>query len=45
MRKHIHRLGMLYRPADLIEQATGKPPSTDDYVTYLAGKYGALYRL
>jgi carboxypeptidase Taq len=45
MRKHIHRLGMLYRPADLIEHATGKPPSTDDYVTYLAGKYGALYRL
>jgi carboxypeptidase Taq len=45
MREHVHRLGMLYRPADLITHATGKPPSADDYVTYLVRKYGALYRL
>jgi Zn-dependent M32 family carboxypeptidase len=41
----VHRLGMLYRPADLIEHATGKPPSVDDYVSYLTRKYSALYRL
>lgn len=45
MREHIHRLGMLHRPAELIEYATGKPPHTDDYVSYLAAKYRALYRL
>ena len=45
MREHVHRLGMLYRPADLITHATGKPPSADDYVAYLVRKYGALYRL
>ena len=43
MREHVHRLGMLYRPAELVEHATGKPPSTDDYVAYLTRKYGALY--
>jgi carboxypeptidase Taq len=45
MRSHVHRLGMLYRPAELIEHATGKPPSTDDYVAYLTRKYTALYEL
>ena len=45
MRDRVHRLGMLYRPADLIEHATGKPPSTDDYVAYLTRKYSAIYRL
>jgi carboxypeptidase Taq len=45
MRDRVHRLGMLYRPAALIEHATGKPPSTDDYVSYLTRKYSALYHL
>jgi carboxypeptidase Taq len=45
MRDRVHRFGMLYRPADLIEHATGKPPSTDDYVSYLTRKYGAIYHL
>ena len=45
MRDRVHRLGMLYRPADLIENATGKPPSTDDYVAYLTSKYGAIYHI
>ena len=45
MRDRVHRLGMLYRPADLIEHATGKPPSTDDYVAYLTRKYGAIYHI
>ena len=45
VRDRVHRLGMLYRPADLIEHATGKPPSTDDYVAYLTRKYGAIYHI
>ena len=45
MRDRVHRLGMRYRPADLIEHATGKPPSTDDYVSYLTRKYSAMYHI
>lgn len=45
MRQHIHALGQLYRPADLIQHATGKPPSAADYVAYLTQKYTALYAL
>jgi Zn-dependent M32 family carboxypeptidase len=36
---------MLYRPADLIEHATGKRPGAEDYVAYLTRKYGELYQL
>ena len=32
MREHVHCHGKLYRPKELIEQATGKPPSAADYV-------------
>jgi carboxypeptidase Taq len=45
MRQHIHQLGMLYRPPELIEHATGKPPSADDYLAYLTRKYSELYGL
>jgi carboxypeptidase Taq len=45
MRDHVHRLGMRYRPADLIEHATGKPPSIADYLSYLTRKYSMLYQL
>ncbi len=45
MRSHIHDLGQRYRPADLIQHATGQPPSATDYVTYLTRKYTALYAL
>lgn len=43
LREHVHRHGMLYRSAILIERATGKPPSTDDYTAYLTRKYDELY--
>lgn len=45
LRSNVHCYGKLYRPAELIEQATGKPPSASDYVTYLTHKYGGLYQL
>jgi len=43
MREKVHRPGSLYRPADLIEHATGKPPSASDYVAYVTRKYSELY--
>jgi carboxypeptidase Taq len=45
MRDRVHRLGMRYRPADLIEHATGKSPNSDDYLSYLTRKYSLLYHL
>jgi carboxypeptidase Taq len=45
MRENIHRHGKLLRPKELIERATGRPPSAADYVTYLAGKYSEIYKL
>lgn len=45
LRDHAHRLGMLYRTAELIEHATGKPPSANDYVAYMTRKYNMLYSL
>jgi Zn-dependent M32 family carboxypeptidase len=32
-------------PAQLIESATGKPPSPDAFIRYIEGKYGELYSL
>jgi carboxypeptidase Taq len=40
---NIHAHGRRYDPDVLMEMATGKPPSADDYRTYLIGKYGEIY--
>jgi carboxypeptidase Taq len=45
MRENIHCYGKQYRPKELIERATGRPPSAADYVAYLTGKYSEIYRL
>ncbi|MCX6031157.1 MAG: carboxypeptidase M32 [Chloroflexi bacterium] len=45
MRERIHRPGSLYLPADLIEHATGKRPTADDYIAYVTRKYGELYQI
>lgn len=45
LREHIHRPGRLYRPAELIERATGAPPRPEFLVTYLTTKYARLYGL
>lgn len=45
LRENIHRHGKLYRPKELIERATGKPPSAEDYIAYLSRKYSEIYRL
>ncbi len=41
----VHRHGRKYLPKEVIEKATGEPPTTDYYVAYLRGKFGDLYGL
>jgi len=43
MRKNIHSRGSILRPAELIEEATGTPPSPDSFVNYLTKKIKRLY--
>ena len=45
MRSHIHVHGSKLLPADLMTQATGKEPSSDDFVNYLHSKYTKIYSL
>ena len=43
MRKKVHDRGSVLRPADLIEEATGSPPSPDAFVKYLISKVESVY--
>ncbi len=43
MREHVHQRGSILEPADLIEEATGSPPSPDAFVEYLRDKVERLY--
>lgn len=43
LRQHVHRHGRCYSGAELIENATGKPLSSDPLIEYLEGKLGPLY--
>lgn len=45
LREHIHHHGRRILPAQLVERATGKPPSPKPYLNYLRKKYGALYQI
>lgn len=45
LREHIHHHGRRILPAQLVERATGKPPSPQPYLNYLRKKYGALYQI
>jgi carboxypeptidase Taq len=45
MREHVHCHGKLFRPKELIERATGRPPNAADYVVYLTKKYAQIYQL
>ena len=39
LRKNVHAHGATLDPTDLIAQATGRPPSTDDYLAHLRSRY------
>jgi len=45
MRVHIHRRGSLYPPNELVQQVTGRPLDSQDFLAYLRRKYGSLYGL
>jgi carboxypeptidase Taq len=43
LRENVHRKGRLYQPDALVEHVTGKPPSAEDFMQYVADKFGGLY--
>ena len=43
MREKVHRRGSILGPAELIEEATGSPPSPEAFVDYLSNKVKRLY--
>tara|TARA_Y100000746_G_C15336885_1_gene380135 strand:- start:70 stop:891 length:822 start_codon:yes stop_codon:yes gene_type:complete len=43
LRKNIHEKGRLYNPSDLIEKATGAPPSSEPFLNYINEKYSKIY--
>ena len=43
LRERIHQPGSCYRPAQLIQRATGKPLAADALIDYLSGKLRPLY--
>jgi len=45
LRPRIHQRGSQVTPAQLIEEATGSPPSPEPFLRYVEEKYGALYGL
>jgi carboxypeptidase Taq len=45
LRDAIHRHGRIYTPNELVELATGQPPTATPYLDYLRTKFGALYGL
>jgi carboxypeptidase Taq len=45
LRPRIHEQGSKMTPSELIEFATGSPPSPEPFLRYVEGKYGSLYGL
>ncbi|WP_299358917.1 carboxypeptidase M32 [uncultured Paracoccus sp.] len=45
LRENVQRHGSLYRPRDLIEQASGAPVSEAPLLDYLDDKFGEIYEL
>tara|TARA_Y100000817_G_scaffold292970_1_gene265582 strand:- start:1208 stop:1483 length:276 start_codon:yes stop_codon:yes gene_type:complete len=45
MRKKVHKRGSILKPAELIEEATGSPPSPEAFVEYLDNKVRLLYSI
>ena len=45
LRPRIHAEGSKMSPSDLIEKATGAPPSPEPFLRYVEEKYGRIYGL
>ena len=45
LRRNVHRRGMCYAPAELVEVVAAAPLSHEPLMRYLRGKLGPLYRL
>ena len=45
LRKHIHSKGSVMEPSELIQSATGSPPSPEPFLNYVEEKYSKLYSL
>jgi len=45
LRERIHERGSLHLPEALIEEATGRAPTPEPFLTYVERKYSALYGL
>ena len=45
LRPRIHQRGSVVSPAELIEDATGSPPSPEPFLKYIEEKYRTLYNL
>ena len=45
LRKHVHRAGSLYEPADLMQRASGQPVSVEPLLDYLETKYSEMFNL
>jgi len=45
LRPRIHERGSQVLPSQLIEDATGKPPSPEPFLRYIESKYTELYQL
>ncbi len=45
LRENIHQQGSKFTPSELIEKATGEPPSPNPFINYVEKKYGELYNI
>ncbi|MDK9699732.1 MAG: carboxypeptidase M32 [bacterium] len=45
LRENVHQHGQRYLRDELVERATGKPLTADDYVAYLETKFGEIYNV
>ena len=45
LRNNIHSKGSVMEPSQLIESATGSPPSPEPFLNYVEEKYSKLYKL
>ncbi len=43
LREHVHRHGRMKNSAEIIQDATGSPPSPEPFLRYLEEKYAVLY--